>query len=219
MIANLEADIWVVWPTVNIEKSQRMIEAWHDRGYKVAVLVNPPNTDDMLIEAEIVIVQDKWINFPVAANILCKIVSGDIVVVVGDDISPDPNSTAQEIGRDFLKRFPDTFGVIQPTGDEFGCYNKCAVSPWLGRDFIEKAYEGKGPYWEEYFHYFSDQELQEYATQLGIFEQRKYVNQYHDHWQRQEEPQRPGYLLPAKKKWHKDKQIFQQRQKEGFPCQ
>ena len=210
-------DIWCCWPTVNIEKSREMIDVWHEQNYKVAVLVNPPHINVDLLEADQVIVQNEWQGFSIAANILCKEVPGDIVVVVGDDIYPDKEHTPQEIGGAFQKKFPDLFGIMQPTGDKFGCTHKCAVSPWIGRMFIEKSYNGHGPFWEEYFHYFSDQELQEYATKLGTFYQREDLVQYHDHWQRKEEPRRPGYLLEAKKRWHKDKQTFDQRMVKGFP--
>jgi len=204
-------EIWAVWPTLHQEKSIEMISFWHEYEYNVAVLVNPPFTHDDFIEADIVIVQPEWRGFPAAANILCKEVPGNIVVVVGDDIHPDKKS-AQEIGERFLKRFPDTFGVIQPTGDKFGSWDKCAVSPWIGRKFIEQV----GPYHEGYFHYFSDQELQEHAMKLGVFEQWDDINQYHDHWQRNEEQKRPLHLLKAKKKWHDDKRIFEERKLKGF---
>ena len=210
-------DVWVVWPTIHLEKTQEMIRTWHGFGYKVAILANPPFVVDHFEEAELVLIQKKWKGFPTAVNLLCKAVPGNIVVVVGDDVYPDPYNTAQKIGKEFLKRFPDTFGVMQPTGDEFGCYDTCAVSPWIGKAFIEKAYNGKGPYWKKYFHYFCDEELQEYATQLNVFQQRKDLIQYHDHWQRAKNPTRPIHLLGAKGKWCVDKKIFETRKKKGFP--
>ena len=214
---NKTPEVWVVWPTISPVKSLPMVDKWHELGYKVAILVNPPNRNDQLFSAERVVVQNKWKGFPVAANILCKIVPGDIVVVVGDDVYPDPNRTAEEIGVEFLKRFPDTYGVMQPIGDKFAWTHKCAVSPWIGRTFIERAYQGRGPFWEGYYHYFSDQELQEYATSLGIFQQREDLTQFHDHWQRKENPQRPPHLMEAKKKWRKDRHTFQIRKGKGWP--
>jgi len=213
----MSIEVWCCWPTVNMERSREMIKVWHERGYKVSVLINPPHEDTELAEAERVIVQNEWKGFPVAANVLCWETPGDIVVVVGDDIYPDKDHTPQEIAGDFQRHFPDFFGVMQPIGDEFGWTHKCAVSPWIGKMFIEKSYNGCGPFWEEYFHYFCDQELQEYATKLGVFYQRKDLTQYHDHWQRKEGGERPGYLLPAKKRWHKDKKIFDGRMAKGFP--
>lgn len=213
----MKKDIWTVWPTVHKEQTNKMIDVWHEKGYGVGVLVNLPMTNDMFEKADVVIVQNQWEGFPVAVNLLCENVFGDIVVVAGDDIYPDPDKTADEIAEIFLEKFPDTFGVMQPTGDKFGDYDKCAVSPWIGKKFIEKAYEGNGPYWEEYFHYFSDRELQEYAIKMEAFFQCKDITQYHDHWQRKENPKRPEHLMKAKNRWHADQRIYKQRLIKGFP--
>ena len=213
----MSTEVWAVWPTIALKQTRAMINCWHDRGYKVAVLLNTPHTHDDLPNAERVIVQTYWQGFPTAANILCKETPGDVVVVVGDDVYPDPDKTAKEIGEQFRETFPDLFGVMQPIGDKFAHTDQCAVSPWIGRGFIEKAYGGKGPYWGEYFHYFSDQELQEYASQLNAFQQREDVTQYHDHWQRKDNPRRPAHLFVAKRKWRDDKKLFETRKKKGFP--
>lgn len=210
-------DVWVAWPTVNVERSKTMVGLWQEKGYKVILLVNPPHINMDFLEAEMVIVQPKWQGFAIAANALCWEAPGDIVVVVGDDIYPDKEHTAKEIARDFKARFPDLNGVMQPTGDKFGWTHKCAVSPWIGRKFIETSYNGHGPYWERYYHYFSDQELQEYAAKLGLFQQREDLSQFHDHWQRKEDGRRPPYLMESKRQWHKDKRTFEQRMAKGFP--
>ena len=213
----MKPDVWVVWPTIHKDESIEMIGAWAYLGYKTALLVNPPFTNNDFPMADIVIVQEKWQGFPVAVNVLCKFVPGNIIVCGGDDLYPDPYHTAEEIGEQFLKRFPDTFGVMQPIGDKFGWTHKCAVSPWIGRKFIEEAYDGNGPYRIEYFHYFSDQELQEYAIKMNAFEQREDLIQYHDHWQRKENPKRPEYLMKAGELHPRDKKIFEERKKKGFP--
>lgn len=196
-----------------------MMERWHSQGYKVGLLIGPPLLKHMDFPgAERVIEQPEWLGFPLAANILCHEVPGDIVVVVGDDVYPDPDRTAQEIGEDFLKRFPDTYGVMQPLGDRFANTHLCAVSPWIGRGFIERAYDGIGPFWSQYFHYFSDQELQEYAIKQNAFWQREDLTQYHDHWQRQASPKRPKHLRKAKRLHKRDQALFKSRQERGFPC-
>lgn len=210
-------DVWVVWPTVSPERSRPMIDRWHDQGYRVGILVNRPHCIGDVPKADMVIQQHAWLGFPTAANILCAEVPGNVVVVVGDDIHPDPGSTAQEIGRQFEEQFPDLMGVMQPTGDLFGCVDRCCVSPWIGREFIHKAYGGKGPFWMGYFHYFCDQELQEYAIKLGCFQQRPDLSQYHDHWQRAPKPKRPKHLRKAKTRWQEDRDLFRERQRKGFP--
>jgi len=215
----MSLDIWAVWPTVHPELSRAMIALWHSKGYKVACLVNPPIVNDDIPEADMVIAQHKWMGFPIAANILCCETPGDIVVVVGDDVYPDQSKDAQEIGEIFVERFPDLFGVMQPTGDKYGCWDKCAVSPWIGRKFILEAYDGAGPYWPEYYHYFSDEELQAYATSQDAFLQREDITQFHDHWQRHEKKKRPKHLRKAKREWSQDRWTFKCRSKRGFPCQ
>ena len=213
----MSLDVWAVWPTVSLERSRPLVDKWHDLGYKVACLVNPPHDHSDIPEAECVVVQNVWEGFAVAANFLCHTVPGDIVAVVGDDILPDPDRTASELGEDFLERFPDLFGVMQPIGDEFAYTHKCAVSPWIGRKFIEVAYGGQGPYWTGYFHYYADYELQLVAEKLGVFQQRKDVIQYHDHWQRQDQPKRPAHLRKAKQLHRVDKALWEKRSKEGYP--
>jgi len=193
-----------------------MIERWHDMGYKVAVLVNPPFTHSDLPEADRVIVQEAWLGFPIAVNILCREVPGDVVAVVGDDVLPDPRRKAPEIRKLFLDSFPDTFGVIQPSGDVYGLSDICAVSPWIGRKFIEESYGGRGPYHEGYFHYFSDHELQVVAEMMKVFKQWPDVVQFHDHWQRRKE-RRPAHLLPAKSLHGTDAKLFDSRKLKGFP--
>ena len=193
-----------------------MIDIWHEYGCQVAVLVNHPHGYRVLPEADMVILQKEWRGFPVAANILCQRVPADIVVVVGDDLYPDPNTTAQQVGEEMLSRFPDLYGVVQPTGDRYGLPDICCISPWIGQTFIERAYRGRGPYWEGYYHYFADHELQLAAEKLGVFQQRPDLVQYHDHWQRKGEF-RPKYLRQAKREHRKDKLLCEQRKREGFP--
>ncbi len=212
-------EVWVVWPTVSPARSLPMIDVWHSMGYRVGILVNPPHSHADLPTAERVIEQDQWLGFPIAADILCAEMPGDVVAVVGDDVYPDRASPAARIKSQFLERFPSTMGVMQPTGDHFGTIDRCAVSPWIGRRFINEAYYGKGPYWTGYFHYFCDEELQAYATKLECFQQRPDLSQYHDHWQRSETPKRPRHLRRAKRQWRQDRALFLERKKAGWPCQ
>lgn len=217
MYGSMPPEVWAVWPTVHLELSRAQIQKWKSLGYKVAVLVNPPHCNQDLPEADMVVVQSEWKGFPLAANVLCAEAHGDIVAVVGDDVFPDPHRNAQEIGEEFQERFPDLFGVMQPTGDKYGCWDRCAVSPWIGRKFINEAYGGIGPYWPGYYHYFSDEELQAYAEQLGVFQQREDLCQYHDHWQREKGVKRPKHLRKAKLQWSQDRWTFKIRKAKGFP--
>lgn len=186
-------------------------------GYKVGILVETPlRVRAKFVGADEVISQQAWQGFSKAVNRLCRSVPGNIVVVAGDDVYPHREKAAEEIGIEFLRRFPNTFGVMQPTGDKFGGYLTACISPWIGRAFIEQVYGGNGPYWEEYFHYFNDTELQEVATRLDAFQQRPDLTQYHDHWQRRGE-QRPPHLLEAERRWRDMRDLFDRRKRAGFP--
>jgi len=212
------SDVWVVWPTANIGNSITAIARWHKQGYKVAILVEDAlRVRAGFLHADMVLTQPVWEGFPKAANKLCRAVPGDVVVVVGDDVWPDPDKSAQIIAAEFFEQFPWFTGVMQPTGDKFGGTQICAVSPWIGREFINKAYGGKGPYWEGYYHYYSDHELQVIATELSVFQQRSDLTQYHDHWQRHKGEKRPRYLFEAENRWESDKVLFFDRKGRGFP--
>jgi hypothetical protein len=189
---------------------------WSEMGYKTCVYIDKEG--EIPVEADrVMVAKGEWRGFPHAMNLLCREVPGDVVVCIGDDIRPAPNFTPQSIVAEFLEHFPDTFGVMQPTGDVFGSSEEVCVAPWIGRKFIEEAYHGMGPYNEGYFHYFCDAELQEVATKLGAFYQRSDLYQYHDHWQRDPEANRPLHLMEAKDKWKANRDLFEDRKKNGFP--
>lgn len=205
--------MWVVWPTANLANTNKVVPLWEKMGYLVAVLMEKGlETSETSCCAHKVLVQDTWEGFPKAVNKLCRAVPGDVVVVAGDDIHPDPTLRADEIEEQFLRHFPSTFGVMQPTGDKYSCYNTCATSPWIGRKFIEQV----GPYHEGYFHYFSDEELQRVATLYLCFWQRPDLTQFHDHWERNKKP-RPKYLQPALGRWQADHDLFVSRLNQRFP--
>lgn len=207
---------WAVFPTINIDNARKVTQLWKDAGYRICVLVEEDLKYADTIGADRILKQRAWTSFPHAANLLCKSVDGPAVVVIGDDIHPNPYARGPELARRFLARFPDTMGVVQPVGDQYGSIMKCAVSPWIGRKFIEKVYHGQGPYYTGYYHYFSDQELQGVAQLLGCFYQDPDIKQYHDHWQRKNMI-RPEYLMIAKSRWEQDRSTYQNRKVQNYP--
>lgn len=134
-----------------------------------------------------------------------------------------------------------TFGVMQPTGDRWGeddptnrnlwpnapaNIDRVAGSPWIGREFARRMYQGQGPYWPEYTHQFVDEELQAVAVKMGVFWQRRDLIHYHDHWGRPRKGERmglaermPAFLAEANspEHWKRAKQIFENRRVAGFP--
>lgn len=177
-------NVWYCIPSANPERCVRAFEAWKAQGYKCAVLVNKP--DHEVLTADLVVRVDKYKGYFASVNRLAKLVvaehEADIVVTGGDDMLPDPTKRADEIGAEFLARFPDGYGVMQPTGDDLPGTKDICGSPWMGRRWIERAYGGDGPLCGEYFHFYGDLELKELAGELGVLWQRDDLRQYHDHW-------------------------------------
>lgn len=121
-----------------------------------------------------------------------------------------------------------TFGVMQPTGDDWSDFHegkrsriieRIAGSPWMGREFCLRMNGGQGPLWPEYTHCFEDEELQLVAQKLGVFWQRPDLTHFHHHWMRAEHPSVPPHLREATSKahWNKFKALFEQRKAAGFP--
>ncbi len=125
-----------------------------------------------------------------------------------------------------------TFGVMQPTGDPWSdnhpgekrLIRRVAGSPWLGREWCERANKGRGPLWpggltclgcrgegigckecdwtgktKGFYHMFADETLQCVATQLGVFWQREDLTHHHEHWGRPKPGERMGHRanMPA----------------------
>lgn len=122
-----------------------------------------------------------------------------------------------------------TLGVMQPTGDRFagGCIDRICGSPWMGREFCERAYNGNGPLWPEFKHMFVDEHLQNVALKLGILWQRRDLTNFHDHITRESSDGNsqanygkpvPGFLAEAysKKHWNEIEAIFRRLQSGGF---
>lgn len=107
-------------------------------------------------------------------------------------------------------------------------------SPWLGREFCRRMYNGSGPMFNGYYHNFADEELQHVARRLGVLWQRRDLNQEHRHWARQQPFQsgvhtglggdvrnRPHWAekinCPKKSDWVYSQALFNKRRAAGFP--
>ncbi len=108
-----------------------------------------------------------------------------------------------------------------------GAYiDRVCGSPWIGREFATRMYQGNGPYWPEYTHMGVDEELQAVAVKLGVLWQRPDLTHYHNHWGRPRDGQKygtadsmPEFLKHANSntEWDRYKRIFKARQAAGFP--
>jgi len=202
---------WAVWPSVDPGLANQCAWRWKKMGYGTAVLLDEwadvPNAD-MIVEG------GNWRGFPAAVNRLLQEVQADICVVIGDDMFPDCLMTGPQIAKEFRARFPDLVGVMQPTGDKYGSIETCAVAPWIGRGYVKQC---KGQvYCEEYFHYFSDEELCLTATAQGCYWKRPDLRQYHDHWGRVKGQEHPPHLETAQKRWAQDRDTFERRRRNGL---
>lgn len=108
-----------------------------------------------------------------------------------------------------------------------GAYiDRVAGSPWIGREFARRMYQGNGPYFPEYTHMGVDEELQAVAQKLGVFWQRPDLTHFHQHWGRPRDGERigqadrmPAFLEKANSapEWARYKNIFASRKASGFP--
>ena len=230
--------VWLTIPSARpVEEAAPVLAKWRERGYKIALW----RDDEASLAAEYSIHPDhatrygwtikretdqdwKYPGYAVAVNKLIRAVmsfdpDAEWFISAGDDVSPDPFHTAEEIAKQCgdhfggrigellngVERDPNwrTFGVMQPTGDRWGTPERpgkparayidhVAGSAWIGREFARRAYQGNGPLWHEYFHMGVDEELQKVAIKYGVFWQRPDLTHFHQHWGRPREGERYG---------------------------
>lgn len=129
-----------------------------------------------------------------------------------------------------------TFGIMQPTGDRWGdspaarqqygadrgaYLDRICGSPWMGREWVQRSYGGRGPMHEGYFHYYADEELQEVAQSAGVLWQRRDVIQLHEHWGRKDDATEADmpewYRRIVNPDWQRSQELFSARKAAGFP--
>jgi hypothetical protein len=212
-----------VWLTIpSIRPGGGTIPKWREAGYKIAVLRQGDP-----IEADIHIHTDAYLGWAASINRLMRMVfeadpTCDWCVGGGDDTLPDPVLLTPIWGaEDCSLHFGGTFGVMQPTGDTWAdsggrIIERFAGSPWIGREFARRAYGGRGPLFE-YPHCWADEELQNVATKLGVFWQRRDLTHQHQHWGRGAEAKPEWWDGIAGADYHASRALFEQRKKAGWP--
>ncbi len=227
--------VWLCIPSKRPpEEAAPRLELWRERGYKIALCRDEGEFDESLPSdlAESVL---PYPGYAIATNNLIRMVLAadpyaSWCVIGGDDVEPDLAHSASEIAAQCREHFGGTLGVMQPTGDRWGDENdgrgayidRICGSAWLGREFSERAYGGRGPLWPEYFHMFVDEELQGVAQTLGILWQRRDLIHIHRHWGRRENPRGehiPQFLrrVNGRAHWTEAQDLFRSRQALGFP--
>ena len=204
-------NVLAAWPSVDVIEANDTAAVWKAQGYGTAVLVDYSCDEQQHIDQLFHI--DKWKGFPYAANYLCKKTNYDIIIIAGNDLTPDLSHTAQELGSEFINYFNGTMGLMHPTGDRYGLIDDASICPWIGREYAARM---PGPYNEDYYHYFCDGELQDVAKLQGVFWQRPDLIQYHDHWAREGQV-RPDHLKPANERHTADKVTYETRKAANFP--
>lgn len=212
--------VWYCIPSANPERCIRAFEAWKAQGYKCAVLLDKPQHE--VPNANLVVRVDKYEGYFASVNRLAKLVvaehDADIVVTGGDDMLPDPNKRAEEIGAEFLAHFPDGHGVMQPVGDDLYGTDRICGSPWMGRRWVLEGYRGLGCFWPEYMAFGGDEELRYVADALGVLWQRPDLVQRHDHWTRRGKASQTSYQRKNDALyWERDTGMCKSRGEYGWP--
>jgi hypothetical protein len=230
--------VWLCIPSARpTEEAEQVLKLWRERGYSIALWRDHFNISTY-----------QYPGYAAAVNALIRSVlkgvpDAEWFICAGDDIEPDANHSAEEIARECSHHFGtlhdtpnfecSTFGVMQPTGDRWGDHerhmgergsayiDRVCGSPWMGREFCRRMYQGNGPLFEGYFHMGEDEELQAVAQKLGVLWQRPDLIHFHRHWARKNKSRddMPKFLERANsaEEWQKYKQIFAERKALGFP--
>lgn len=239
--------VWFVLPSRR-EGQDSTLSAWREMGYGVAV-TREPHLEPAV--ADITIPMARYIGWPrsvslLIARVMCEYPETRWFVTGGDDTLPDerlhPNEIAEQcssylwgIGihrQEGLQMQMDqtlTFGVMQPTGDDWRdsqgkIIERVAGSPWIGREFATRMYHGAGPLYLGYRHVFADEELQLVAQRMGCFWQRPDLVHKHRHWARLSNgnaERMPGWAkqngIYGEAEWKHGSELFRRRKAAGFP--
>lgn len=219
---------WLILPSADPVKAKENLPKWRERGWLIAVLVDNKQYLDAHHDAydgcAIIVVPGEYHGYPWAIKeILKQLPKFDTVCAAGDDMQPEPNFTANQMAERYWNRFPDGIGVYQPCGDMWmqDASGKPAAaricgSPIVSCEFTNRINGGKGLFWPEYAHWFSDEELCCVATKMGCLWHDYDTSHKHLHWHRTKQP-RPPHMVKHEQKWKADEDLFKRRKAEGFP--
>jgi hypothetical protein len=260
------SSVWVCIPSARPpEVVAEWAKAWRERGYNIALWREssdfPYGVVDYLRNEPVYPGYANAVNALIHDVMLSTDQHGggmkpqaEWFIIGGDDVFPDLDHSAEEIAKQCGDYFADpdgrhgdwanrifldqhrTFGVMQPTGDDWGSnpnhpnpamrgsyISRVCGSAWIGREFATRVNQGKGPLWPEYHHMFVDEELQHVATKLGVLWQRPDLTQMHQHEARKHRSYTSADIPPHLKKWagpehwKEAEAIFKGRRAAGFP--
>ncbi len=204
-------------PSANAANAAECARAWRDQGYKVAILQDRARFS---VDCDALIARDRYPGWAGSINTLFHEAVPEtcpVIVAGGDDMLPDPGARAGEIAEQFLDHFGGTFGVMQPTGDDFEATRTICGSPWIGRDWMRRMYAGSGGLCDSYHQQWADDELYWVSRCAGRFLERPDLSQFHDHFLRSGRPA-PAYWVESAAGHHeRDCLTFIARSRSGFP--
>jgi hypothetical protein len=220
--------VWFAIPSARpAPEAEPVVAKWREMGYKIALL-----RQGEPIEADIHIPTPIYFGWAQSINMLAGLVlqqdpEAEWIVSGGDDTLPDLANSADIISAQCKAHFGGTFGVMQPTGDRWadGSIDRICGSPWLGREFCQRMYQGRGPMFDGYAHMFGDEELQQVAVKLGVLWQRRDLIHLHKHYFRTaNDGVNHGAEIPphmqewnSRKHWIESQALFNERRVFGFP--
>lgn len=218
--------IWLAIPSARPKGGTA--QAWKDAGYKVALCRDQEDECRSLFD---LVIARPYQGYAQSVNDLTRsVLQTDRecfwTVSGGDDNLPDPTHSPEQIAAELTGHFKGTFGVMQPTGDRWadGSIDRICGSPWIGREFCERAYGGKGPMFSGYHHMWVDVEIQQVAIKLGCFLQRRDLVHRHEHFCRHGEavdfstpPPEHLKFVNSAQHWADSTAIFNARKAAGFP--
>lgn len=213
--------VWYLCPSARPRReAEACLQAWLDFGCRVMVI----REGEPLILPISQYMVSYYAGWAVSNNHLIRTAimadsKANWFVLGGDDYWPEPSDTANIISYQCSDHFMGTLGVMQPTGDRYGdgYIDDAAASPWIGKEFAQRSYNGHGPFRDEYFHLYADTELQAVATKLGCFWQRPDIKQEHKHWSRVGNPKPPFAEDLYNLYGPRDKALYEARLGTGFP--
>ena len=211
------ARVWYAVPSARpVKDAQACFDAWMDMGYAAAATRKRPD-----LELHLILSLPEYPGLWVATNYLAKQIletdlEAEIIVTGGDDVWPDTTKRADEIADEFVEHFGGMLGVMQPTKDLPPGHAGLAWSPWLGRAWCERAFEGRGATEPAFWHYYGDLYLADAARRHGVFWERPDLKHEHRNW-KELGVKRPPHLTGAKEMWQADKDLYDKLKAAGMP--
>lgn len=216
------------------------LDAWRSMGYRIALL-----RQGELIAGDLVISTERYLGWAASTNMLVReVMERDLeaqwFVGGGDDYLPDLEHSADEIAAQCTEHFSGTYGVMQCTGDRWGSddmwakkmypdapayIDRIAGSPWMGREFCQRAWKGQGPMHPGFHHMHGDECLTLYAEHFGIYWRRRDLTQLHNHWGRPtndnpspSKADMPAFLAEVNSRahWDESKALLNQLRETNF---